>query len=100
MLGAGISPLTKGKAVYQIVHAIETRSSAYVCVAAAHSVMAYWLDDLLRRIFNRSMMTKPDWMPLVGQARAATRHLVERAYGLNLLLLSQVMGQKSFELED
>ena len=85
MLGTGINPLTMQEAVDRIERAIQARSNAYVCVAAAHSVMACWHEDSLRRIFNRSIMTTPDGMPLVWLARAAARRPVERVYGPDLL---------------
>lgn len=86
MLGTGINPLTMKEAVDRIESAIQALSHGYVCVAAAHSVMACWREDSLRRIFNLSMMTTPDGMPLVWLARDAARRPVELVYGPDLMI--------------
>jgi N-acetylglucosaminyldiphosphoundecaprenol N-acetyl-beta-D-mannosaminyltransferase len=86
VLGTGINPLTMQEAVDWIESAIQARTHGYVCVAAAHSVMACWRDDSLRRIFNLSMMTTPDGMSLVWLARAAVRRPVQRVYGPDLMM--------------
>lgn len=86
ILGTGINPLTMGNAVARIEQAMRERYQGYVCVAAAHSVMDCLREESLRRIFNRSMMTTPDGMPLVWLARAQARQPVERVYGPDLML--------------
>lgn len=74
------------EAVERIERAIEGWDHGYVCVAAAHSVMACLREESLRRVFNRSMMTTPDGMPLVWLARAKAGRPVERVYGPDLVL--------------
>lgn len=86
ILGTGITPLTMQEAVDRIEQAILDRAHNYVCVAAAHSVMDCRRQPDLRRVFNQSMMTTPDGMPLVWLARLKTRQPVERVYGPDLML--------------
>ena len=87
VLGVGISAVNMQQAVSLLDGLVQAADrKAYVCVAAAHSVLACRQDAELRRIFNRSLLTTPDGMPLVWISRLSGHRHVDRVYGPDLML--------------
>src|SRR3990172_7689591 len=87
VLGVGISAVNMQQAVSLLDGLVQAADrKAYVCVAAAHSVLACRQDAELRRIFNRSLLTTPDGMPLVWISRLHGHRHVDRVYGPDLML--------------
>jgi N-acetylglucosaminyldiphosphoundecaprenol N-acetyl-beta-D-mannosaminyltransferase len=87
VLGVGVSAINMEQAVTLLEQLAQTADRrAYVCVAAAHSVLACRQDGELRRIFNHSLMTTPDGMPLVWISRLQGHRHVDRVYGPDLML--------------
>jgi N-acetylglucosaminyldiphosphoundecaprenol N-acetyl-beta-D-mannosaminyltransferase len=101
VLGVGISAVNMQQAVSLLDGLVQAADrKAYVCVAAAHSVLACRQDAELRRIFNRSLLTTPDGMPLVWISRLNGQRHVNRVYGPDLMLAvcerSLRTGQRHF----
>lgn len=86
VLGMGVSPVDMDQALAAIDAAIKARKHAYVCCAAVHSVLDAQRDPQLRAIFNQSLLTTPDGMPLVWLCRRAGFLATSRVYGPDLLL--------------
>jgi N-acetylglucosaminyldiphosphoundecaprenol N-acetyl-beta-D-mannosaminyltransferase len=86
VLGVGINPVTMQETLSAMQAALEGGSPHYICVAAIHSVLDCQRDPELRRIFNASLLTTADGMPLVWMARLSGRGPTERVYGPDLLL--------------
>ncbi len=86
ILGIGIHPVNMIQTIRIIEGWIEERTPNYVCLAAAHSLMACEKDQQLRRIFNRSGLTTPDGMPLVWITKLHGYREVSRVYGPDLML--------------
>lgn len=86
ILGVGISPLTRAKALATIEDWIARDERQYVCVSGIHGVMESQRDGRLRAIHNAAGMVTPDGMPLVWLSRLKGFDHVERVYGPDLLL--------------
>lgn len=92
VLGIPVSAIDMSMALETIDGWISRREHTYVCVAAAHSLMACYRDPALRRVFNRSGMTTPDGMPLVWMCQVAGHRHVQRVYGPDLMLATCAHG--------
>jgi N-acetylglucosaminyldiphosphoundecaprenol N-acetyl-beta-D-mannosaminyltransferase len=86
VLGVGISVLNLDSAVAAIEQAVEHKRKGYVCVTGVHGVMEAQRDASLRAIFNRSLLTTPDGMPMVWAGRWAGHAEMGRVYGPDLML--------------
>lgn len=87
VLGVGISAINPDLALEAIERAIAERRKGYICVTGVHGVMEAQKDGDLRRIFNRSLLTTPDGMPMVWAGRLAGQRQIARVYGPDLMLL-------------
>jgi N-acetylglucosaminyldiphosphoundecaprenol N-acetyl-beta-D-mannosaminyltransferase len=101
VLGVGVSAVNMQQTVDLLERVVQAGGRpAYVCVAAAHSVLACRQDPGLRSIFNRSLLTTPDGMPLVWISRLRGHRHVGRVYGPDLMLevcrRSLTNGQRHF----
>jgi N-acetylglucosaminyldiphosphoundecaprenol N-acetyl-beta-D-mannosaminyltransferase len=85
VLGVGVSAINLRLASEAIDRWIQDRQPAYICVAAAHSIMDCQRDPGLRRIFNNARMVTPDGMSLVWLLRLQGHQQVSRVYGPDLL---------------
>jgi N-acetylglucosaminyldiphosphoundecaprenol N-acetyl-beta-D-mannosaminyltransferase len=86
VLGVGISVLNLDSAVAEIDQALREKRKGYVCVTGVHGVMEAQRDDGLRAVFNRSLLTTPDGMPMVWAGRWAGHDEMGRVYGPDLML--------------
>jgi N-acetylglucosaminyldiphosphoundecaprenol N-acetyl-beta-D-mannosaminyltransferase len=82
----GVSPVNMAQTLATIDAAIAAGDRVYVCCAAVHSVLDAHRDPKLREIFNRSLLTTPDGMPLVWLCRRAGHSDADRVYGPDLML--------------
>ena len=100
VLGVGISVLNLDSALDTLIAAVRTRTPGYVCVTGVHGVMESQGDPNLRRIHNRSLLTTPHGMPLVGRGLLPGPPTIGRVYGPDLLDLvvarSEVSGATHF----
>ena len=81
-----MSPVNCNQTLAVIDQAVEGNRRSYVCCAAVHSVLDAQRDPALRTIFNQSLLTTPDGMPLVWLCRKAGHAEVSRVYGPDLML--------------
>lgn len=86
VLGVGVSVLNLDRARAVLVEAVRRRQPAYVCVTTVHCVIEARHDPALRTIYNRSLLTTPDGMPLVWAGRLAGHRDMGRVYGPDLML--------------
>lgn len=85
VLGVGISAISLGGAVDEIMRWIQDGERHYVCVANVHTVIECQHDERLLRIHNESGLTTPDGMPIVWCAKHAGAQGVTRVYGPDLM---------------
>lgn len=85
VLGVGISVLNLRTALAALEGALAAGQRGYVTVTPVHGVMECRHDPELRRIFNRSLLTTPDGMPLVWLGRLAGHREMGRVYGPELM---------------
>jgi N-acetylglucosaminyldiphosphoundecaprenol N-acetyl-beta-D-mannosaminyltransferase len=86
ILGVGVSPVSRARALGIIESWIAAKDRQYVCVSGIHGVMESQRDENLRAIHNAAGMVVPDGMPLVWLSRLKGFEAVERVYGPDLLL--------------
>lgn len=86
ILGVSVSALNMELTLAQIHAWLKDESSAYVCVAPAHSVMECVNDPELLPVFNEAGLVTPDGMSIVWLLRARGYKNVQRVYGPDLLL--------------
>jgi N-acetylglucosaminyldiphosphoundecaprenol N-acetyl-beta-D-mannosaminyltransferase len=100
VLGVGVCPVNRARALSMIEGWIATSSRQYVCVSGIHGVMESQRDEALRAIHNAAGMVVPDGMPLVWLSRLWGHPEVERVYGPDLLLAccdrSRTTGYRHF----
>jgi N-acetylglucosaminyldiphosphoundecaprenol N-acetyl-beta-D-mannosaminyltransferase len=89
VLGVGISALTLAQTRDLILSVRGSLRRGYVCLATAHGLTAAGTDPELRRIYNESLLTTPDGMPLVWLGPPG----VERVYGPDLMLAVCAAGR-------
>ena len=94
ILGVNISVIDMPLAIETLAGWINARSSNYVCVTPAHSVMDCYWNSELREIFNQSGMTTPDGMAIVWLLKLYGHKRVSRVYGPDLLLVSCEAGHE------
>ena len=92
LLGVQISALNMQLALKQMETWLAERSSNYICVAPAHSIMECVNDPTLLPIFNGAGMVTPDGMAVVWLLKLKGRKHVERVYGPDLLLAACAHG--------
>jgi N-acetylglucosaminyldiphosphoundecaprenol N-acetyl-beta-D-mannosaminyltransferase len=86
VLGVGVSVLNLDQARARLREAVQDGAPAYVCVTTVHCVIGAYHDPALRAIYNRSLLTTPDGMPLVWAGRLAGHREMGRVYGPDLML--------------
>lgn len=86
VLGVGVSVLNPRLARAVLEDAVREHRRAYVCVSTVHCLIAAQEDPALRTIYNRSLLTTPDGMPLVWAGRLAGHREMARVYGPDLML--------------
>lgn len=86
VLGVGVSVLNLERARAVLQAAVREGRRGYVCVTTVHGVIAAQHDPALRAIFNRSLLTTPDGMPLVWAGKLAGHREMDRVYGPDLML--------------
>lgn len=86
ILGVQISAINMELALKQIETWLAERSSNYICVAPAHSIMECVNDPTLLPIFNGAGMVTPDGMAVVWLLKLKGHKQVSRVYGPDLLL--------------
>src|SRR3954471_3097740 len=74
---------------------VQSRRSAYICVAAVHTVMACQEDAELRAAVLGADFTVPDGQPLVWALRALGHRLGARVYGPDLMDLACARAARS-----
>lgn len=85
ILGVTITPTNLEDTVSSIAGWVGGAEPGYVCLAAAHSIMACQADNELLRAFNGSSMTVPDGMALVWLLRRRGFTMAGRVYGADLM---------------
>lgn len=86
VLGVGVSVLNLGRARAALQAAVREGRRGYVCVTTVHCVIAARHDPALRAVYNRSLLTTPDGMPLVWAGKLAGYRDMGRVYGPDLML--------------
>lgn len=86
VLGVGISVLNLPLALEHITATIARGAQGYVCLATVHGIMVAQEDPELRKIYNESLLTTPDGMPMVWLGRWAGHREMGRVYGPDLML--------------
>ena len=86
ILGGQISALNMQLALKQMETWLAERSSNYICVTPAHSIMECVNDPTLFPIFNGAGMVTPDGMAVVWLLKLKGHKQVSRVYGPDLLL--------------
>ncbi len=86
VLGVGISVLNLERAREVLREAVAQRRRGYVCVTPVASVIEAQNDPRLKAIYNRSLLTTPDGMPLVWAGRLTGHKDMDRVYGPDLML--------------
>jgi len=94
VLGVGINAINLHQTIAVMQTWMAARSTQYVCVTPAHSIMECLKSTRLRRIFNTSGLTIPDGMSIVWILQFLGQKHVDRVYGPDLLL---AMCQASLE---
>jgi N-acetylglucosaminyldiphosphoundecaprenol N-acetyl-beta-D-mannosaminyltransferase len=82
VLGVGVSALTLRQTRDIILRVRGELRHGYICLGTAHGLTEARRDPQLRLIYNRSLLTTPDGMPLVWLGPRG----VERVYGPDLML--------------
>lgn len=78
VLGVGVNPINLRHAVAAVAEWTTKRTPAYVCLAAAHSIMDCYRDERTKLAFNNSQLVAPDGMSLCGiYDFAATEGFIE-----------------------
>ena len=95
ILGTQVSAVDMEKTLAQLDLWLANRSSHYVCVTPAHSIMDGYNQPELRTIFNASGMTVPDGMAIVWILKLKGHHHVRRVYGPDLLIAVCEHGLKN-----
>ena len=85
ILGVQINATNMDLALKQIETWLSERSSNYICVAPAHSIMECVNDPTLLPIFNDAGMVTPDGMAVVWLLKFKGHKHVGRVYGPDLL---------------
>ena len=100
VLGVGVSAINLEQATAAIDDALQHRRKGYICFAGVHPVMEAQADLELKRIYNRSLLTTPDGMPMVWLNRWHGKSHVSRVYGPDLMRevfqLSMKRGYRHF----
>jgi N-acetylglucosaminyldiphosphoundecaprenol N-acetyl-beta-D-mannosaminyltransferase len=86
VLGVGVSALTLDQAREIVAGTRGQLRRGYVCFATAHGLGEAHRDPAFRTIYNRSLLTVPDGMPLVWLAHRHGHRQVTRVYGPDLML--------------
>ena len=86
VLGVGVSVLNLDLARAFLKEAVRQGPPGYICVTTVHCVIGARHDPALRVIYNRSLLTTPDGMPLVWAGRLAGHREMGRVYGPDLML--------------
>lgn len=86
ILGVAVSAINMQQALERMAGWIGQGQPNYICVAAAHSLMACRRQPDLKQIFNQAAMVTPDGMPLVWLLRGRGHRHVRRVYGPDLML--------------
>jgi N-acetylglucosaminyldiphosphoundecaprenol N-acetyl-beta-D-mannosaminyltransferase len=86
VLGIGISDVEMEDAIRLSDKCIRSSRQAYICTADAHSIVEAQRDHGLARIFNHSLLTLADGMPLVWVAKIEGHKRIKRVYGPDFML--------------
>jgi len=86
VLGVGVSVLNLDRARAALQAAVREGRRGYVCVTTVHCIIAARHDPALRAVYNRSLLTTPDGMPLVWAGKLAGHRDMGRVYGPDLML--------------
>ncbi|GEM_PF-377723 len=85
ILGVSVSAINYQMALSNVARWITKKEKHYVCVAAAHLIVACQKDKNLLEGVNRAGLVTPDGMPLVWLSRLYGHKKVERVYGPTLM---------------
>lgn len=100
ILDVNVSCVDMPIAVARISQAIESDEKGYVCVSDVNALLHASVDPELRQVFNDSILTLPDGIPLVWAGRRAGSATIDRVCGPDLMprLLreAQLRGWSSF----
>jgi N-acetylglucosaminyldiphosphoundecaprenol N-acetyl-beta-D-mannosaminyltransferase len=91
ILGIGVSVVNMQTTVDTIGKALENGTRGYVCVSPVHPFVVAQSDPVFRSIFNHSLLTVPDGMPIVWLGRLLGHRSIGRVYGPDLML--EIMRQ-------
>ena len=86
VLGVGVSVLNLDRARAALQAVVREGRRGYVCVTTVHCIIAARHDPVLRAVYNRSLLTTPDGMPLVWAGKLAGHRDMGRVYGPDLML--------------
>jgi len=86
VLGIAVDALNMPRALDRIVQYLDIDEKGYVCVAGVHGVMEAQRCTELRTVYQRSLMTVPDGMPLVWVGHIQGHSAMERVTGPDLML--------------
>jgi N-acetylglucosaminyldiphosphoundecaprenol N-acetyl-beta-D-mannosaminyltransferase len=92
ILNTKVSAINMKIALIKLNQWIIKKESAYICVAAAHSVMECVQNPSLYPAFNNSNLTTPDGMAIVWLMRLKGHKSVQRVYGPDLLISACEFG--------
>lgn len=85
ILDVHVSCVDMTMAVRRITHAIQSDEKGYVCVSDVNALLHASADSELRQVFNDSVLTLPDGVPLVWAGRRAGSDTIERVCGPDLM---------------
>jgi N-acetylglucosaminyldiphosphoundecaprenol N-acetyl-beta-D-mannosaminyltransferase len=86
VLGVAIDALNMPRALDRIAHHLDAGQKGYICVAGVHGVMEAQRCGELRTVFEKSLMTVPDGMPLVWVGHIQGYAAMDRVTGPDLML--------------
>lgn len=86
ILGVGVSATNLAEATRFLIQRAQSGEGGYVNICTVHGIIEAQDDPKLREIFNRSLLTTPDGMPLSWIGWAKGFKSMDRTYGPDLLL--------------
>lgn len=94
VLGVAVDALNMSRALDRIAHHLDAREKGYICVAGVHGIMEAQRCAELRAVYEHSLMTIPDGMPLVWVGHMQGHAAMERVTGPDLML--QIFAEPRF----
>jgi N-acetylglucosaminyldiphosphoundecaprenol N-acetyl-beta-D-mannosaminyltransferase len=94
VLGIPVNALDMETALASIEHALSTRRSGYICMAAVHGIMEAQRRPEVMNAYTESFMNLPDGRPTVWVGRLQGFELIEQVSGPQVML--EIFRRKAF----